>query len=221
MILHAQQRQMLRDSFKRRRTGGSAAPAPRPATSPARPTPAPVAPTLKAQMSATTFHRAARPVMLQSIADKMGRTPDERAKLMQFFQQGLAAYHKEARRVKHPDDVALALAFFIATNYAVCQPAHEPTEAQIEQLTARLRPALTGMPQIRGATDRQKQALFETLVTFGVFTLAGYQQGVTAKDQEMESVFTKLATQNLQTILGVSPDQMRFTATGLEIGPGQ
>src|SRR5256885_5568835 len=129
----------------------------------------------------------------------------------------LQEYEKGARAAGHPNDLALALSFFFATNASVYHDASEPTDPQMIELRDAIAEALVEGKALNGVTDRQKQEMYETLVIFTGFALATYQEGKQGRNAETVKVSQQLAGQNLLAITGIAPDKISFTNQGLSI----
>jgi hypothetical protein len=132
----------------------------------------------------------------------------------------LNEYEKGARAAGKPNDLALALSFFFATNSSVYHDAQQPSDRQMLELRETIAEALIEGNALNGASDRQKQEMYETLVLFTGFALAAYQEGKQNSSLETVKVSQQLAGQNLLAITGISPDKISFTNRGLSIDSG-
>ena len=128
----------------------------------------------------------------------------------------LQEYEKGARAAGHPNDLALALSFFFATNASIYHDAGQPADPPMIELRDTIAEALVEGKTLSGVTDRRKQEMYETLVIFTGFALATYQEGKQGGNAETVKVSQKLAGQNLLA-LGISPDKISFTNQGLSI----
>jgi len=129
----------------------------------------------------------------------------------------LTEYEKGARAAGHPNDLALALSFFFATNASIYHNAGEPADPALMELRDAITEALVESKALNGVTDRKKQEMYETLVIFTGFALATYQEGKQGGNAETVKVSQQLAGQNLLAITGISPDKISFSAQGLSI----
>ena len=129
----------------------------------------------------------------------------------------LDEFEKGARAAGKPNDMALALSFFFATNASVFHDAGQPGDPQMLELRETIAEALLEGNALKGVTDRQKQEMYETLVLFTGFALAAYQEGKQGGNAASVQVGQQLAGQNLQALTGLSPDKINFTAGGLSI----
>jgi len=132
----------------------------------------------------------------------------------------LTEYEKGARAAGHPNDLALALSFFFATNASIYHDADQPSDAAVMELRDAIAEGLVEGNVLSGVTDRHKQEMYETLVMFTGFALATYQEGKQGSNAETVKVSRQLAGQNLLAITGISPDKISFTNQGLSIDNG-
>jgi hypothetical protein len=129
----------------------------------------------------------------------------------------LQEYEKGARAAGKPNDLALALSFFFATNASVYHDSGMPADARVMELRDTIAAALVEENGLRSVSDRQKQEMYETLVLFTGFALATYQEGKQGGNVETVRVSQQLAGQNLLAITGVSPDKIHFNDQRLSI----
>ncbi|HAF21861.1 MAG TPA: hypothetical protein DCK93_02940 [Blastocatellia bacterium] len=129
----------------------------------------------------------------------------------------LSEYEKGARAAGKPNDLALALSFFFATNASVYHDAGIPADALVMDLRDTIASALVEGNALNGVTDRKKQEMYEALVLYTGFALAAYQEGKQGGNAESVKVSQQLAGQNLQAVTGISPDKINFTDQGLSI----
>jgi len=132
----------------------------------------------------------------------------------------LTEYEKGARAAGHPNDLALALSFFFATNASIYHDADQPSDAAVMELRDAMAEGLVEGNVLSGVTDRHKQEMYETLVIFTGFALATYQEGKQGSNAETVKVSRQLAGQSLLAITGISPDKISFTNQGLSIDNG-
>jgi len=128
----------------------------------------------------------------------------------------LEEYEKAARAEGKPNDLALALSFFFATNASVYHDAGIPADPRVMELRDTIAETLVEGNALSSATDRQKQEMYETLVLFTGFALAVYQEGKGGNAESLK-ISQQLAGQNLLAVTGISPDKINFTDQGLSI----
>jgi hypothetical protein len=128
----------------------------------------------------------------------------------------LEEYEKAARAEGKPNDLALALSFFFATNASVYHDAGIPPDPQVMELRDTIAEALVEGNALSSVSDRQKQEMYETLVLFTGFALAVYQEGKGGNAESLK-ISQQLAGQNLLALTRISPDKINFTDQGLSI----
>ena len=128
----------------------------------------------------------------------------------------LNEYEKGARAAGHPNDLALALSFFFATNASIYHDGGQPGDPAMVELRNTIAQALGEGNALSSMNDRQKQEMYETLVLFTGFALAVYEEGKGGNAESLK-VSQQLAGQNLLAVTGISPDKINFTNQGLSI----
>jgi hypothetical protein len=128
----------------------------------------------------------------------------------------LNEYEKGARAAGHPNDLALALSFFFATNASIYHDGGQPSDPAMIELRSTIAQALGEGNALSSLNDRQKQEMYETLVLFTGFALAVYEEGKGGNAESLK-VSQQLAGQNLLAVTGISPDKINFTNQGLSI----
>jgi hypothetical protein len=130
----------------------------------------------------------------------------------------LEEFDKGARAAGHPNDLALAMSFFLATNASIYHDAGEPSDPQMVELRDTIAEALVEGNALSSMGDRKKQEMYEALVLFTGLALATYQEGKRGGNAETVKVSQKLAGQNLLAVMSISPDKITFTdQAGLNI----
>jgi hypothetical protein len=128
----------------------------------------------------------------------------------------LNEFEKGARAAGHPNDLALALSFFLATNASIYHDGGQPADPPMVELRDTIAQALSEGNALGSMNDRQKQEMYETLVLFTGFALAVYEEGKGGNAESLK-VSQQLGGQNLLAVTGISPDKINFTDQGLSI----
>ena len=128
----------------------------------------------------------------------------------------LQEFDKETQKLGKPNDLTMALSFFLATNASIYHDTGVPGDPQMLELRDTIAKALVEGNGLDGVTDRQKQEMYEALVLYTGLALVTYEEG---KQGNAESLKTaqQLAGMNLLAVTGVSPDKINFTDQGLSI----
>ena len=129
----------------------------------------------------------------------------------------LVEFDKGARAAGHPNDLALALSFFFATNASIYHDAGQPADAAMVELRDTIAEALVEGNALSSMSDRQKQEMYEALVLYTGLALAAYQEGKQGGNADSVKAGQQLAEQNLLAVTGISADKITFTDQGLRI----
>lgn len=167
--------------------------------------------------AATIFRPDHRSNYLNSLANELGSTPAEREQLQLLFATTKEAFENEVAAKGRSKDISAAFTFFIATAVTVYRNDSMPDDKAVDNLWAGMSSALTEMPEVKNLTNAEKQQLYDMLIGFSGFLLAGYAEGQTAGGEETRKLFQQVAGVLIQTILKTDPDKLRFTQDGLDI----
>jgi hypothetical protein len=175
---------------------------------------APRAVTVAADAAELRFSPA-RPIAPRVLAQSYPEA--SRARAEQFFAQTLTGYHGiEAKFGLRKYDLAGAVATFVAGNYIAYRDEPFPDE-HFKPLVQQMRGAIGGMAALRGASDADKQELYEQLAILGTYmalTREGLQQ---RPDPQLAASMKRAAKQYLEQFLKVDPARMSIGAQGLTL----
>jgi tRNA_anti-like len=171
-------------------------------------------PVAKLNEASVLFRPTGTQLKTREIADVIDAGNPQVFKLLTTL---LEEFDKGARAAGHPNDLALALSFFLATNASIYHDGGQPADPPMVELRNTIAEALVEANALNGMTDRKKQEMYEALVLFTGFTLAVYQEGKQGGNAETVKVSQQLAGQNLLAVIGISPDKISFTDQGLSI----
>jgi hypothetical protein len=165
----------------------------------------------------TVFHQTQPPFVPQKLAARLGKTAQERQYIEGVLTKCLTFYTDTARQKGVPlNDVALALNYFISTNYFVYSHGRGPTAKQMSATRDLIRANIAEDDSFQRMSDQQKQEAYETLIVLAGFVDLGY--GTTqGKDANAAAQFRDMAKYNLETLLGEPIDKIHFTDSGLTI----
>ncbi|MBC8101561.1 MAG: hypothetical protein H7Z41_03105, partial [Cytophagales bacterium] len=161
--------------------------------------------------AATRFRPTGTRLLLGEIADTLTEDAEKKKALRTFLEEGVKDYEAAAAKEKRENDVAAALAFFVATQWSVAtgKTLEEPAEdALLAQATSVL-----STPEMKAAPDSDKQKLYEYCVGMAVFVVGTRE--VAKSDPESYAGVKTLAAGLFTKMLGVEPSQVRFSASGL------
>ncbi|HEX2271061.1 MAG TPA: DUF6683 family protein [Pyrinomonadaceae bacterium] len=168
--------------------------------------------------SDTVFHSSQPPFVPQQLAARLGKTSQERQYIESVLTRCLTFYTDTAKQKNVPlNDVALALNYFISTNYYVYSLGRGPTPDQMSATRDAIRASMVQDQTFRQMSDRQKQEAYETLIVLAGFVDMGYGTSKSNGDAGAAEQFREMAKHNLETVLGVPIDRIHFTNEGLEL----
>lgn len=166
----------------------------------------------------TVFHTSQPSFVPQQLAARLGKTAQERQYIEGVLTKCLTFYTDTAKQKGVPlNDVALALNYFISTNYFVYSLGRGPTPAQMSATRDMIRTNMVQDQAFRQMSDKQKQEAYETLIVLAGFVDMGYGTSKNSGDNGAAEQFRDMAKHNLETVLGVPIDKIRFTDEGLEL----
>jgi len=184
--------------------GASAKAAPAPASRPELKTPA------------SHFRPAKKHLLFAQLAASLTRDRAQQKALQEVFEQGLAAYEKEAAADNLVNDIAGASAFFIGTAYFVAHDGQEPDEEGLT-IAARQMQVMFETPQMRKISDTEKQKFYELMIGLGTFLGTTYTLAVQQNDAELVAQMKEVANASLKGYLKVDPAKLTIGPNGLEI----
>lgn len=152
----------------------------------------------------------ASPVPLRT-AETLARAyaPKQPAAMASVLQQSLDLFAKTAQKAQQPaDDVAVALAFFVAANYAAASGQPLVADADFPRLAAQLRVGLSSSRAFQQANARMKRETFEQLAMVGMFVYLAKLELDKNPGSGPVKHFRNHARANLASVLGVPADRV-------------
>lgn len=165
---------------------------------------------------ASRFKPTNRRLLLPSLADSLVQDLEQRAALLEVFEQGLRAYEQEAAADGLVNDIAGASAFFIGTAYYVANDGTEPDENGLT-IAARQLQQLFDTPEMRQQPDAEKQRFYELLIGLATWLGLSYQLAAAENDTAQLQMLKGAAKDALKGYLKVDVSKLRITPRGLEI----
>lgn len=169
--------------------------------------------------AALRFRPTAEPLLTGKLADSLGHTVDEKQAIATLLKGIYQGFDEQARKLGKPNDLALALSFFLAENTAIFRGLPDPRDEQFLDLRQVILTALAQTGGLGNFTDQQKQELYEVLVGYTGLAYAGYSDARRRGDRQHELEFQKVAGGNLTAITHLPPQRFDFSTDGLTIRP--
>jgi hypothetical protein len=153
----------------------------------------------------------------REIANLLGSNAEEKEQLTQLFQLIWQEYEKETQRLgMDSNDLSLALSVFLTTNLNIYNDAPEAEDEQILALRDAITDILLQNKFYSTVTEAQKREMIETMIFFSGLTFLGYQDAKQSDNKKNLEVYRNLAGQNLQTVIGVPPNEIKIAGALLK-----
>jgi hypothetical protein len=166
----------------------------------------------------TTFTPVQTPFVPRKLSEVLGKNTDEQKSIQAVLTKCLNYYNDTARRKGVPlNDVALALNYYISTNYFVYSNGGGPTQSQMSATRDQIRLNLAQDENFRQMSDRDKQEAYETLIVLAGFVDLGYGTTKQSSNGDAAEQFRDMAKHNLEALLGVSVSKIHYTDVGLTL----
>ena len=150
------------------------------------------------------------PVPLRT-AETLARAyaPKQPGPLKSVLEQSLDLFAKAALKAQQPaNDVAVALAFFVAANYSASQGQPLVADADFPRLVAQMRNGLAASPAFQKTNARLKRETFEQLAMVGMFVYLAKLELDKSPASEPAKHFRNHARANLASVLGMPADRV-------------
>jgi len=167
--------------------------------------------------SAAFFKPDPRADTMAKIADELGTNPTERQQLRQLFTATKIEFEKQVASKGRSNNLPAAFTLFIASTVTVYRDDPEPSDQATDKLWDGMSGALTESPEMSNLSDSEKQQLYDMLVAFSGFVLAGYMESKKSGDADTLKVFQTLSGELIRTVLKTDPATLRFSKDGLDI----
>lgn len=153
----------------------------------------------------------------KALADAFEGSAQEKAALAELFSQVKQAYEGEVAKEGKSNNLAAALAFFVAANATAYWQSAEPSDKATEVLFGELRGAIGSIPELARLPNLEKQKMHDWLVFMGGFTLVGYTGARQTGDAADLETYRGLADASTRLVLGIEASRLRFKGEALVI----
>ena len=146
----------------------------------------------------------------KALADALGGTPEERAALAQAFAQLKQGYEAEVAREGKSNNLAAAMAFFIAANVMSYHQTEMPLDADMSKLMESLQQAMARVPAFAQMTGPEKQKMHDWLVCMGGFALMNHMEAKKRGDAQGLATMKQFAGYSMRLALGIEAKNLRL-----------
>lgn len=147
----------------------------------------------------------------KALADALGGTPEERAALVQAFAQLKQGYEAEVAREGKSNNLAAAMAFFIAANVMSYHQTEMPSDSDMAKLMESLQQAMARVPAFAQMAGPEKQKMHDWLVCMGGFALMNYMQAKQRADAQGLETMKQFAGYSMRLALGIDAKDLRLS----------
>lgn len=166
--------------------------------------------------AATKFKPAKKQLLVPTLIASLTKDQAQRQALKEVFDAGFQAYEAEAAKEGLDHDVAGATAFFIGVAYTVFHDGQEPDDDGLTLFARQLQQSMD-TPEMKKVAAADKQKFYELLVGLATWLLAGWQSALQTNDEPFKAQLKEAAGGVLKGYLKLEPEQVTFTAAGLEL----
>lgn len=164
----------------------------------------------------TAFRPGPQRLMLNQFVRSLSSDPALIREMTTAFNEAFKAFEAEAKRLGRPNNVAMAFTYLVGVCYMV-HYGEEPSETALMNLQANTDAAFGSSAAFKALSSQDRQKLYEAFVLMATLPLLGYTVANEQNDQELLQTYREIAGVALESALGVRPDRLKFTATGLEL----
>lgn len=165
---------------------------------------------------ATKFTPAKKQLLVPALIASLTKDKAQQQALKDVFDAGFQAYEAEAVKEGLDHDVAGAIAYFIGVAYLVYHEGQEPDDDGLTLFARQLQQSMD-TPDLKKVASADKQKFYELLVGLATWLIAGWQTAVQTNDDAFKAQLKESAGGVLKGYLKLEPDQVKFTAAGLEV----
>lgn len=144
----------------------------------------------------------------KQLADALGSTAEEKKFIAALAQATKQAFEAQPEAKAWRNNVAGALAFFIAGNVTIYQ-GQEPSDAATEALFQAINQTVDELPEFGKMPNKDKQALYDLLIGFTGMPLALATEASENKDEQEAAAARELSGKLLELVLKVDPAKIK------------
>jgi hypothetical protein len=168
-------------------------------------------------LTVVQFKPAGDSGVTQSLAEALGRSPQEIASLKDAFAQVKQGYEEEVAKEGKSNNLAAALTFFIAANVMAYQQIEVPSDEDSEQLFSSLQRIMFRVPAFAEMSNDEKQKMHDWLVCMGGLAMTNYLDAKKSGDAKSMATMKQLADYSMRLVLGVDVSKLSFRSHRLTL----
>lgn len=153
----------------------------------------------------------------KSLADALGRTTQERAALVDAFEQIKQGYEAEVAKEGKSNNLAAAMTFFIAANVAAYHQTEMPSDADSVKLFQSLQQMMSRVPAFAAMSNAEKHRMHDWLVCMAGFAATNYMDAKQNGDAQALATIKEFADYSMRLVLGVEASQLSLSGSQLNV----
>jgi hypothetical protein len=150
------------------------------------------------------------------IADTVGEDAEQKALYKQLFVGTKEGFDAAVTPLGRKNNLAAAMAFFIAITVTVYNDDADPSDEATENLFQAINAMIDETPDMASVPNKDKQFLHDAFVAFSSMPIAFHIEAKEKKDPEMLKLAKVVAGAMLLQILKINPNDVRFEGNALK-----
>ncbi len=152
------------------------------------------------------------------LVDAMSLKPQDEQVVRAVVTAAKQAYAVEARKRGWQNNMAGALAFFVASNLTVYHDVAEPSEDAMQQLYNALNESIDESDDFSRTSDKDKQTIHDALIGFAALPLATYMEGKQTQNRQTQKTARLLAGEMIRSVMKMDPDSVKIVNGRFKVG---
>ena len=169
--------------------------------------------------SVVKFTPAGDSGVTRSLADALGRNSQERAALVDAFEQIKQGYESEVAKEGKSNNLAAAMTFFIAANVVAYHQTEMPSDADSVKLFQSLQAMMSRVPAFAAMSNAEKHRMHDWLVCMAGFAAMNYMDAKQKGDAEALATIKEFADYSMRLVLGVEAGKLSLSGAQLAVQP--
>jgi hypothetical protein len=155
--------------------------------------------------------------VVRSLANALGSTSQERAALVDAFEQLKQGFETEVAKDGKSNNLAAAMTFFIATNVAAYHQTDLPSDADTLKLFQSLQQMMSRVPAFGAMSNVEKHRMHDWLVCMAGFAATNYINARKNGDAEALATIKEFADYTMRLVLGVEAAKVSLSGAQLSV----
>lgn len=147
-------------------------------------------------------------------ANALGDNAQERELYKKIVAESITLLNAEAAKKGWKNDIAGAMTIFILSNSVIYNNTDDPGDETANALYDAVQASIDDIPEFAKLPNKDKQALYNTLLALSGIPLTFYADAQQRNDPEALATARKLAGEMLKMVFKTEPEKLRLTTNG-------